>query len=345
MSTSNGVPADDDGLGLQVAVNSITLASFVSQLVILVTFIPDMKVFPTSLKVLSLVTIIFSMLSALVVFLSNNYACNPAVGVGCTLFMLGSLGKWCTYALRIYLLSYKRNMAVLVLMGVSMLATAGMFQWWCSELTGVRVLPRLCGPETNPARSFTDPLSSYMAAALNLLFIVLHVYYLWGYFREAAQSSAHFSGSKKSSTIAKPVSAQNGRLAATLTLFASSILVMISDMAQYILRRALSSNPFAFFLIVFGGQILTDVIYCSYMRKFANELLREEQFRSIPAAVYSPPSAQLREREEMGAVPGPDYVSIDGNRMNLQAPYPSNSRLSPVEMPAPFPTRVSGRYG
>ncbi|KXS16449.1 hypothetical protein M427DRAFT_55408 [Gonapodya prolifera JEL478] len=79
------------------------------------------------------------------------------------------------------------------------------------------------------------------------------------------------------------------------------------------------------------------------MRRFANTLLKEEQLRSIPGAAYSPPSAHVSERKDVGGVRGPDYVSIDGNRMSLQN-FPSSDRLSPVGMPAPFPPRTSDRY-
>ncbi|KXS15848.1 hypothetical protein M427DRAFT_56422 [Gonapodya prolifera JEL478] len=125
--------------------------------VVLVTLIPDLQVFPVSLRALSVMVVGFSMLSALAVFVSNNYACNPVAGIGCTLFLIGNLGKWLTYALRIWMLTYRRNIVLLVLMGTSILLTTASFQWSCSSLTTIRVAPQICAPLDNP---FTDRLSS-----------------------------------------------------------------------------------------------------------------------------------------------------------------------------------------
>ncbi|KXS16450.1 hypothetical protein M427DRAFT_55409 [Gonapodya prolifera JEL478] len=233
-------------------------------------------------------------------------------------------------------------------MSISMLTTAGMFQWWCSELSGVRVLPRLCGPFLNPSRSFTDPLSAYMVTALNLGFIALHVYYLWDYFREAVQGSAILSGTKKSparAAVTTQTTAQNNRLAATLTLFASSILVMFADIALVLVRTALSSDPFLFFLAIFGGQIVSDIIYCAYMRRFANALLQEKESQSIAAStVYAPPSAHISDRDDMRGVRGPDYVSIDGTRVDFNSLQYSDTKSIPVEMQSPYSKHHSDRY-
>ncbi|KXS16452.1 hypothetical protein M427DRAFT_43544 [Gonapodya prolifera JEL478] len=195
--------------------------------------------------------------------------------------------------------------------------------------------------------TFTEPLASAMAAAQNFIFIALHVYYLWGYFVEAVQGSAVLSNSKKTTSKEPDTSVQNNRLAATLTLFASSILVMINDMVLGIVRTVISLNPFAFFLVVFGGQIISDIIYCSYMRRFATALLKEKQARSIPMSnVYNPPSAHVSDREDMqGGMPGPRYVSIDGHPMNSHSYRTDGIQpRMPVEMPSSFPARHSDGF-
>ncbi|KXS17368.1 hypothetical protein M427DRAFT_68488 [Gonapodya prolifera JEL478] len=324
---TNFADTSDSTLQLQVYVNSITLSSFISQLVILVTFIPDLAVFPSNLRILSLVTIVFSMLSPLVVFISNNYSCNPGIQAGCSLFLLGAIGKWCTYTLRIWLLSYRRNIVLVLLLLFSMLISAGTFQWYCVSTTAVRLLPRLCGPET--PSELPDILGSSFNGLQNLIFIVLHVYYLWDYFREIFHPSGFgdLPAKQHGSTLVAP---RTGRFTATLALCASSILVMIVDGLQYSIRRVFSSDPFQYFIIVWGSQIVSDIIYCGYMRRFATELHREAQFLAFPSntmgarATPQPPPATAAVTSS-----GVQYVELDGAH--------TSPRPVPLEIPGPVP--------
>ncbi|KXS18549.1 hypothetical protein M427DRAFT_42276 [Gonapodya prolifera JEL478] len=92
MSTGNPFsdapfPVDptDVPIQLQVYVNSITLASFSAQTVILATFLNDLAVLPVALRMLSLTSLVASMMSALTVFLSNNLTCKSGNLVGSNL--------------------------------------------------------------------------------------------------------------------------------------------------------------------------------------------------------------------------------------------------------------------
>ncbi|KXS17389.1 hypothetical protein M427DRAFT_54678 [Gonapodya prolifera JEL478] len=320
----------DGKVSIQVYVNSITLASVVAQLVILVTFLPDLSVFPASLKFLSIFTIVSSMMSALVVFISGNYACNPAIQIRCTFFLLGNMGKWCTYTLRVWLLSYRRNLGVMLLIGLLIGVHALTFQWWCAVSPAERVLPRLCsGPLTDEQLRWTDLTGSISGAVVNLVFIILHVYYLWDYFRDvfAGKTSAHLGGPSA-------ILAPTNRFAATLRLFSGSILVMLVDFAQFTLRKFFTSDPLHFFILIWGAQIVSDIIYCSYMRRFANDLHREAQHTAKHPYEGAPRSTTL------GLHPGGeiDYVALD--------PVGTVKPTSPVlaDMPLPVPA-AKGRPG
>ncbi|KXS12952.1 hypothetical protein M427DRAFT_71707 [Gonapodya prolifera JEL478] len=330
---SNFADEGDITTSLQIYVNAITLASFVAQLVILVTFIPDLAVFPMNLKVLSLCTIVFGMLSPLVGFVSHNYSCNPGIQAGCTLFLLGTLGKWFTYTLRIWLLSLRRHLILIIFVVFTVVASAASFESYCAVTTGVRVLPRLCGPETLPGWTITDSLSTWMCAGQNFFFAILHVYYLRDYFTEIFSSTE----ADNKGGLGAPMT---NRFAATLSMCAGSILVMIVDGMQFLIRRLFSSDPVKYFIIVFGSQILSDIIYCAYMRRFAAELYRETQITAFPyPAVGGGGSGNGRHYPPVHSPGGVDY-GVD--YVTLREMGGKNATMHvPVEYPSPIPSGSS----
>ncbi|KXS11429.1 hypothetical protein M427DRAFT_35808 [Gonapodya prolifera JEL478] len=107
---SDAFYADPTDVVSNLAVNSIVLASFVSQFVVLLSFVPDMSVLPVGLKGLYLISLVNSMIAPLLVFISNNFACHPAVPAGFHFYWLGLLWKWMTHFLRIWALSKKNKL-------------------------------------------------------------------------------------------------------------------------------------------------------------------------------------------------------------------------------------------
>ncbi|KXS17398.1 hypothetical protein M427DRAFT_30527 [Gonapodya prolifera JEL478] len=120
-----------------------------------------------------------------------------------------------------------------------------------------------------------DTLTSASGAFINLLFIVLHLYYLRDYFWDLVEGRLDTEEDEDGCGAAN-------RVAATLRVFLDSIAGMFIDFVFYAIRPLYQEYPLTFFLIVWLSQIVYVLIYCSYMRRFANGLHREKQIRSVP---------------------------------------------------------------
>ncbi|KXS16979.1 hypothetical protein M427DRAFT_43259 [Gonapodya prolifera JEL478] len=271
MDLPNALDPNIPAMGLtqmQVLVNALALTGGVSQFIILIVFIPDLRNFPPTLRYLCIATL-------------------ALFGLGNSHVSLGFVSQLGTYWLRIRVQSNK-NAVVSAVMGVLVGAEFVASLWQCVFFASTGVMLCFCAPADGGLVGALATLANHGLLLLTTAaFLGLHVYYL----RKHSESikklmeSARISqagGGGKNAGISQIQSAQTAvstanpgmsRMIATMQLMTNSLSSMsltILGTLSSALVTATSGSPLTLYAL--RNQVAQTFATVAYYRAFADGL-------------------------------------------------------------------------
>ncbi|KAJ3335705.1 hypothetical protein HDU93_004630 [Gonapodya sp. JEL0774] len=298
MDLPNAIDTDVPAMQLtqmQVLVNALALTGGVSQFIILIAFIPDLRNFPPTLLYLCTATLASFGLGSVFFVVGSTGWCNPSMQLACVFWSFGFVSQLVTYWLRVRALSNK-NPVVSVVMGVLVGAEFVASLWQCVYFSSTRVLPCFCAPApAGVVGTLATAANQGLLVLTTAAFLGLHIYYLRKHsesikkvMASARISQAGGSGKKGAGSGIGQVSARTAltaanpglsRMLATMQLMANSLSSMALTILGTVgsaLVAATSASPLLMYTLIFGNQIAQTFATVAYYRAFADGLREAE---------------------------------------------------------------------